>query len=87
MKGRNIILMIFYLQRMKLSDVSDSCRLEDIRKLTREGKCASISHRGSELLQWNECTEKLSKLYYRMRGKLCPFITSECFLWLRFSYF
>ena len=60
MKGRNIILMIFYLQGMKLSDVSDSCPA-DIRKLTREGKCASISHGGSEKLQWIECMKKLSE--------------------------
>ena len=60
MKGRNLILMIFYLQGMKLSDVSDSCPA-DIRKLTMEGKCTSISHGGSKQLQWKECLEELSK--------------------------
>ena len=61
MKGCNIILMLFYLQRM-ISDVSDSClRGKEIRRLSREGKCASISHGGSEKLQWVECMKKLSE--------------------------
>ena len=63
MKGRNIILMLFYLKGMKMSDDSDSScqRGKEIRKLEREGKCASISHGGSEKLQWEECMEKLSE--------------------------
>ena len=62
MKGCDIILMLFYLQRMKMLDVSDSClRGKEIRKLEREGKCASISHGGSKKLQWEECIKKLSK--------------------------
>ena len=62
MKGCNIILILFYLQRMKMSHVSDSClRGKEIRKLEREGKCASLSHGGSEKLQWEKCMEKLSE--------------------------
>ena len=62
MKGRSIILMLFYLKGMKMSDDSDSCLMgKEIRKLEREGKCASISHGGSEKLQWEECMEKLSE--------------------------
>ena len=63
MKGCNIILILFYIQRMKMLNVSDrSClRGKEIRKLKREGKCASISHGGSEKLQWVECMKKLSE--------------------------
>ena len=66
MKGRNIILMLFYLKGMKMSDDSDSClRGKEIRKLEREGKCASISHGGSEKLKWVECMKKLSEHFDR----------------------
>ena len=62
MKGRSIILMLFYLKGMKMSDDSDSCLMgKEIRKLEREGKCASISHGGSEKPQWVECMKKLSE--------------------------
>ena len=62
MKGCNIILILFYLKRMRMLHVSDSClRAKEIRKLEREGKCASISHGGSGKLPWVECMKKLSE--------------------------
>ena len=72
MKGHNFILIIYYLQGMKMSHVWENeikkleqdnrcLRENEIRKLEQEGKCASISHE----LQMEECMKKLSIHYIK----------------------
>ena len=42
--------------------ISNNClRDKEINQLEKEGKCVTITHGGSEQLQWERCIKKLSK--------------------------
>ena len=42
--------------------ISNNClREKEINQLEKEGKCVTITHGGSEQLQWERCMKKLSK--------------------------
>ena len=64
MKGFLIlVLIVFHLKSNTcFSNFDDSCIKEnEIKILKKEGRCATISHRGSKQLQWESCMKKLSK--------------------------
>ena len=58
-----LVLIVFHLKANTcFSNFDDSCIKEnEIKILKKEGRCATISHRGSKQLQWESCMKKLSK--------------------------